>query len=114
MSRHVVATVGEIAPGSSKLVTVKGREIGLFNVKGEYFALANKCPHEGAALCRGNLVDSRSPTSPATTGSRAKANCSNARGTVGNSTCGPGSPTAIPTTPLCANTRSRSNPGASS
>ncbi|MGA8414537.1 MAG: Rieske (2Fe-2S) protein, partial [Xanthobacteraceae bacterium] len=56
MSRHVVATVGEIAPGSSKLVTVKGREIGLFNVKGEYFALANKCPHEGASLCRGTLV----------------------------------------------------------
>jgi 3-phenylpropionate/trans-cinnamate dioxygenase ferredoxin subunit len=56
MSRHVVASVGEIAPGSSKLVTVKGREIGLFNVKGEYFALANKCPHEGASLCRGKLV----------------------------------------------------------
>ena len=56
MSRHVVATVGEIAPGSSKLITVKGREIGLFNVKGEYFALANKCPHEGASLCRGKLV----------------------------------------------------------
>lgn len=56
MSRHVVATVGEVAPGSSKLVTVKGREIGLFNIKGEYFALANKCPHEGASLCRGTLV----------------------------------------------------------
>jgi 3-phenylpropionate/trans-cinnamate dioxygenase ferredoxin subunit len=56
MARHVVATVGEIAPGGSKLVTVKGREIGLFNVKGEYYALANKCPHEGASLCRGTLV----------------------------------------------------------
>ena len=56
MARHVVASVGEIAPGSSKLVTVKGREIGVFNIKGEFFALANKCPHEGAALCRGKLV----------------------------------------------------------
>ena len=56
MSRHVVASVGEIAPGASKLVTVKGREIGVFNIKGEFFALANKCPHEGAALCRGKLV----------------------------------------------------------
>jgi nitrite reductase/ring-hydroxylating ferredoxin subunit len=56
MSRHVVAAVGEIAPGSNKLVVVKGREIGVFNIKGEYFALANKCPHEGAALCRGKLV----------------------------------------------------------
>ena len=56
MSRHVVATVGEVAPGTSKLVSVKGREIGVFNIKGEYFALANTCPHEGAALCKGKLV----------------------------------------------------------
>jgi nitrite reductase/ring-hydroxylating ferredoxin subunit len=56
MSRHVVAAVGEISPGSNKLVNVKGREIGLFNIKGEYFALANTCPHEGASLCRGTLV----------------------------------------------------------
>jgi 3-phenylpropionate/trans-cinnamate dioxygenase ferredoxin subunit len=51
-----VASVGEVAPGTSKLVTVKGREIGIFNINGEYFALANTCPHEGAALCKGKLV----------------------------------------------------------
>jgi nitrite reductase/ring-hydroxylating ferredoxin subunit len=56
MARHVVAAVGEVAPGTSKLVQVKGREIGVFNIKGEYFALANKCPHEGASLCAGRLV----------------------------------------------------------
>jgi 3-phenylpropionate/trans-cinnamate dioxygenase ferredoxin subunit len=56
MSRHVVARVGEVAPGSTKLVTVKGREIGLFNVKGEFFALANRCPHMGGPLCRGMIV----------------------------------------------------------
>ncbi len=38
-------------PAANKLVTVKGREIGLFNIKGQYYALANKCPHEGASLC---------------------------------------------------------------
>lgn len=56
MTRHVVAAVGEIAPGSCKIVTVQGREIGVFFVQGEYFALVNRCPHEGAALCRGRLV----------------------------------------------------------
>jgi nitrite reductase/ring-hydroxylating ferredoxin subunit len=56
MSRHVVATVGEIAPGSCKLVTVKGREIGVFNVNQEFFALINRCPHQGAPLCRGKVV----------------------------------------------------------
>jgi nitrite reductase/ring-hydroxylating ferredoxin subunit len=56
MSRHVVATVDEIAPGDSKLVTVKGREIGLFNVNGQFYALANRCPHAGGALCEGAIV----------------------------------------------------------
>ncbi|MBV8616719.1 MAG: Rieske (2Fe-2S) protein [Acetobacteraceae bacterium] len=55
MSRHVVAAVGEIAPGACKIVSVRGREIGVFFVNGEYFALFNRCPHEGAALCRGRL-----------------------------------------------------------
>jgi len=64
MSKHVVAQADEIAPGRNKLVTVKGREIGVFNVNGEFFAFANKCPHEGAALCMGrvvNLVESDEP-----------------------------------------------------
>ena len=47
MSRHVVASVGEVPPGTSKLVTAKGREIGLFNVGGKFYALGNRCPHKG-------------------------------------------------------------------
>ena len=34
-----------------KLVTVAGREIGIFNIGGEFFALANRCPHAGGPLC---------------------------------------------------------------
>ena len=41
---------------NSKLVTVKGREIGLFNVAGNFYALANRCPHAGGALCQGEIV----------------------------------------------------------
>ena len=33
-----------------------GREIGIFNVKGEFFALINRCPHEGAPLCIGPIL----------------------------------------------------------
>ena len=39
MSGQVVARAGDVAPGTCKLVTVKGREIGVFNIGGEYFAL---------------------------------------------------------------------------
>lgn len=56
MTRHVVATVGEIAAGTCKLVTVKGREIGVFNVAGSFYALANRCPHAGGSLCEGMVV----------------------------------------------------------
>ena len=56
MSRHVVAAVGEIPPGGRKLITLRGREIGVFNLDGEFFALVNRCPHQGAALCTGAVV----------------------------------------------------------
>lgn len=55
-SRHVVARVDEIAEGKSKLVNVEGRAIAVWNVKGEFLAIANRCPHEGADLCKGNVV----------------------------------------------------------
>ncbi len=54
--RHIVATVGEIAPGTSKLVKVAGREIGVFNISGSYYALLSRCPHKGAELCKGKIV----------------------------------------------------------
>lgn len=52
----MVAEVGEIPPGGRKIVTIERREIGIFNVDGEYFALRNRCPHQGAALCEGPLL----------------------------------------------------------
>ena len=56
MSRHIVATVDELSPGTCKIVTVKGREIGIFHVNDEFFAVINRCPHQGAQLCRGKLL----------------------------------------------------------
>ena len=64
MSSHVVASASEIKPGEKKLVTVKGREIGVFTVGGAFFALANRCPHAGGPMCEGRvvgLVQSRGP-----------------------------------------------------
>jgi nitrite reductase/ring-hydroxylating ferredoxin subunit len=66
VSRHVVAAVGEIAPGTSKLVTVKGRDIALFNVGGHYFAFFNRCPHAGASLRSGKIVRRVEASEPGT------------------------------------------------
>jgi nitrite reductase/ring-hydroxylating ferredoxin subunit len=53
--RHPVAKVADLPPGERKIITVAGREIGVFNVGGEFYALRNICPHRGAPLCRGRL-----------------------------------------------------------
>jgi 3-phenylpropionate/trans-cinnamate dioxygenase ferredoxin subunit len=53
--KHVVAAEGEIPPGGRKIVELEGRSIGVFNIEGEYFALRNRCPHQGGALCEGKL-----------------------------------------------------------
>jgi 3-phenylpropionate/trans-cinnamate dioxygenase ferredoxin subunit len=56
--------VEEIPPGGRKIVTVAGRSIGIFNVHGEFFALRNRCPHQGGPLCEGllwGMVQARVP-----------------------------------------------------
>lgn len=64
MARHVVARASEIPPGARKLVRIDGRGIVVFNVKGEFFALSDQCPHKGASLSGGKmtgLVESGGP-----------------------------------------------------
>jgi nitrite reductase/ring-hydroxylating ferredoxin subunit len=55
-TKHFVATVDEIPPGKRKIVEIAGRSIGVFNLKGEFFALRNSCPHQGGPLCTGRAI----------------------------------------------------------
>ena len=55
MPQFIVATVKEIPPGGRKIVEVAGRSIGVFNLDGVFFALRNRCPHQGGPLCTGSL-----------------------------------------------------------
>ena len=50
MARHIVARTTDIPPGGNKVVDIAGRDIVVFHVNGEFFALLNRCPHEGAPL----------------------------------------------------------------
>lgn len=52
-ARFVVGLADDLPPGSRKIIRVSGRDIGIFNVNGEFFALRNVCPHMGAPICRG-------------------------------------------------------------
>lgn len=64
MSRHVVATAQEIPEGGRKLVTVRGRPIAIFNLKGEYFGMLNRCPHQGGPMCEGLITGLRQAREP--------------------------------------------------
>jgi nitrite reductase/ring-hydroxylating ferredoxin subunit len=56
MTRHVIAAVEELPPGTRKFLTIDARPIAVFNINGEFFGLLNRCPHQGAALCEGPLI----------------------------------------------------------
>ncbi len=54
--RYVVARADEVPEGERLIVEVEGREIGIFNIDGELFALRNRCPHLGGPLCVGEVL----------------------------------------------------------
>jgi nitrite reductase/ring-hydroxylating ferredoxin subunit len=63
---HVVATTDEIPHGGVKIVPIGRHGVGVYNVKGIYYAIANYCPHEGGPLCLGrprgrNVTDADAP-----------------------------------------------------
>jgi len=53
---NFVCNKDEIEVGSRKIVVINNRSIGIFNVNGEFFAIANLCPHKLAPLCQGVLT----------------------------------------------------------
>jgi 3-phenylpropionate/trans-cinnamate dioxygenase ferredoxin component len=48
-----VAKVGELAPGSHRVVDVDGASVAVFNVGGEFFAIEDVCTHDGGQLTGG-------------------------------------------------------------
>lgn len=56
MAKHVVSRFSEFPPGTRRVVEVGRRSIGVFNIEGEFFALRNSCPHQGAPLCLGPIM----------------------------------------------------------
>jgi nitrite reductase (NADH) small subunit len=54
-SEYMIANIDEVPEGAHKVVQVGGREIGIFNVHGHYYALPNNCLHQNGPLCRGSV-----------------------------------------------------------
>lgn len=51
MTRYLVAKAADVPAGERLVVQIEGRSVGVFNVDGDFFALLDRCPHAGAALC---------------------------------------------------------------
>lgn len=57
MGRRVaVCSVDEVRPGQGTTVRAGEREIALFNVEGQFYAIDGTCTHEGGPLGEGTLM----------------------------------------------------------
>jgi nitrite reductase (NADH) small subunit len=63
-NEHVVCAVADVAPGERRIVTVRGRSLGVFNLGGEFHVLHDRCPHRGAPLCQGVVTGTTLPAGP--------------------------------------------------
>jgi len=54
--KHVVAPVSAIPAGAKHVTEAGGRRIVVFNLDGEFFALADRCPHQGGPLSAGQVM----------------------------------------------------------
>ena len=61
-ARHEICSLQELPVGERKIIEIGKRSIGIFNVHGDFYAVRNICPHQGAELCRGTVGGTMLPT----------------------------------------------------
>lgn len=59
MSFVPVAQVGQLPPGAVRRISVAGRTIAVFNLGGTFYALDDRCSHEGGFLSLGGVEGTR-------------------------------------------------------
>ena len=58
----VAGPASEIPVGERKIVESDGLSLGVYNIRGEFFAIKNVCPHAGAPLCQGHIQTTHRPS----------------------------------------------------
>ena len=92
MQRRAVCAIEDLPPGTMKLVQAGKFGVGVYNIDGSLYAIANYCSHEGAPLCLGYVggTTEYAPEMPGPAAPRARrARSRAARGTSGSSTSPP-------------------------
>ncbi len=50
-----ICPVDDLAPGEQRVEYVQGKQIAIFNVEGNFYALSNRCPHARGPLSEGTI-----------------------------------------------------------
>ena len=50
-----IAEPAELAPGDRKIVDIDGRDVALFRIGDDYYAIDDVCTHDGGPLADGEL-----------------------------------------------------------
>ena len=53
---RIVGDASDFPAGSHQVVTIGGRQIGIFTISGEFYGLPNVCPHQTGPLCEGKTT----------------------------------------------------------
>lgn len=60
--RVFICEAETLPPGARLVREIAGRSIGLFNVRGRFYALHNRCPHRGGPVCLGPVTGTALPS----------------------------------------------------
>lgn len=52
-----VCALDEVPAGEARAFNVEGYDIAIFNTGDELYAIENRCPHMGAELAEGEMID---------------------------------------------------------
>jgi nitrite reductase (NADH) small subunit len=61
--RHVGA-VEDFELGRFRVFTLDGRPVGVVRTEQGFFAVRNRCPHQGAEVCAGRVTGTMQPSAP--------------------------------------------------
>jgi nitrite reductase (NADH) small subunit len=61
---QAVAKLDELELNQIRLVELEGREVGIVRTVVGVFALGNRCPHQGAPICKGRVTGTMVASKP--------------------------------------------------
>jgi 3-phenylpropionate/trans-cinnamate dioxygenase ferredoxin subunit len=55
LAEYVVGKAEDIGEGEHRIIDAGGRSVGVVRVDGQFFALRNRCAHQGGPVCEGAI-----------------------------------------------------------